>query len=264
MKGREAPKELIDFNEVLFLPSTDRCHYPIPENRSSQRSPRKFVDNHVSLSQRAIKKRDGVTKQSPAVTTSSKGNVPAKFYSSPYLKDPFMPRPPESPRDNRSHAYPLNSARDRQIKSARAMQLINHSMNQSFSNRQRSTPSKGNNILCYSQKTKIFNERTNQFYNDLSTKYSLQNSGLPYRVDMLSFRNEALKKSAQARKIEEEENIKQTIMLNRECSKAVSNELANDHRFHLDHIINSHYPELRMVPVTDRVTRSSDENVLFI
>ena len=261
---KESPKGLIDFNEVLFAsPASHEKYFPRIPNSSSLNKNIKNDDFYKSqfdaLPGKMPHQNDGYNPRNRKIS----GSFTKKYYGSPYLSDPFSPRPPDILKHERTQRHADFSSRPSKPGSRarieRAMNIL------TSARRERAqSPRRVAQPIVYSDRCRYFDNKRSQFFNGLTTRYALENAGLPYRADLVSMREEALKRSAHERYVSMVEDRRETRQMNRERSDAVAYELENDHHFHLDHVINSHYKELRMIPVTDRVTRSKDEKYLFI
>lgn len=276
----EANEEILNFNEILFQPSQEIIRAPANPPRTPPKSSKQQTNRSSNKSPRKISKQKKQSTANTDILSSTTGSTQIKremlsphLQNSPLLSGPFQIRSPDlgisrSPRSARgvSHATKTTKARNivNQTTKGNFVPPIVNPYSTPTSARQRGRSTSDSRSLLYSQRNRLLSINRQDFFNDLSHKYQNRANMTPYGMDMTIYREMALKRSEQNRKEEQYEDMIETSTTNRIKTQARKAEVENDKRFTRDYIINSHYPELRMIPVSDRIDRAGDDTVVFI
>lgn len=267
--------EILNFNEILFQPSQEIIRASANPPRTPPKPPKSQTNHSSTKSPRQMtQKQKKQTAQNLDSMLSTTGNPKVKremlsphLQNSPLLSGPFQIRPPDhSPRSSRTmqQASQSSTAREYVNQSSKGNFVPPIVNPYSSPNSARSYRNSDSRNLLYTQRNRILTANRQDFFRDLSHKYSNRANMTPYGMDMTVFRNMALRKSEKNRKDEQIEDMIETAATSRMKSQARKNEVENDKRFTRDYIINKNYPELRMIPVSDRIDRAGDETVVFI
>lgn len=275
MEGNE---EILNFNEILFSPSQEIIRASANPPRTPPKPSKPQTSHSSSKSPRQISKQTNQTSQKTESLSNTAGSnkirramLSPHLQNSPLLSGPFQIRSPDlglsshSPRSSRGIS---NST-----KASRAREYVNQTTNGNFVPpivNPYSTPTSArrdysdSRNLLYNQRNRLLTINRQDFFNGLSHKYQDRANMTPYGMDMTVYRELALQRSERNRKKEQYDDMVETATTNRIKTQARKSEVENDKRFTRDYIINSHYPELRMIPVSDRIDRAGDESVVFI
>ena len=117
--------------------------------------------------------------------------------------------------------------------------------------------------LLYQERNKIFESTNKRFFKGLNHKYQRKAAMTPYGIDMEHYLECGLRRSAQNRMNEKYEDYVQTVTTNKIKTQARLHEVATDKRYTKDYQFNSKYPELRMIPVADRIARAEDSTIFI-
>ena len=174
--------------------------------------------------------------------SARRAKVSASLYNSPYLKEPFKPRPAMVAPMTR-----VRTARDKpeEVRFARIQTAPRRYHRFEY-------PSMG-----YSERKKMFERKSCNFFEGLKERYIMEMGASPYNMDMRSFIAQSRYRSERAKIEREVEDREARRIRALESKAAIKAELSKKPVVHGDEFFNSHYASLRVIPVTDRRERSS-------
>ena len=181
--------------------------------------------------------------QHRAPRSARRAKVSASLYNSPYLREPFKPRP--------AVVEPLTRVRTPR---ERTDDGVRFARVETAPRRYRAV---GHPSIGYEERRKIFERRSCNFFEGLKERYIMEMGASPYNLDMRSFAAQSRYRSERAQREREIEDREARRVRAIEAKAAIKAELARKPVVHGDEFFNSHYAALRVIPVTDRREKSS-------
>jgi hypothetical protein len=117
--------------------------------------------------------------------------------------------------------------------------------------------------LAYLDRCRILAVRENEFFSDLQRTAHRKFAAAHYWVDMNEYMNSGIKRAVSARKALDEADRTSRQADLRAHQRAVKESKQRD-LFHLDEIYNPRYPDLRLIPLSDRQNRTKSDQHVFI